>query len=80
MTVEEYLDLVEKGAQGAKQVVRGVRKVSRAVKRGRKGKAPSGMSKALKTANKKAKKKDGSFRMGWNRSKMMKYAHNIRGK
>ena len=78
MTVEEYLDLIEKAAQGGKQVVRGARKVSRAAKSVRKGKAPSGMSKALKIANKKAKLKSGKFRKGWNRSRMMKYAHKIR--
>lgn len=80
MTVEEYLDMIEKAAQGGKQVVRGTRKVSRAVKRARKGKAPSGMSKALKIANRKAKLKNGKWRKGWNQSRMMKYAHKIRGK
>ncbi len=56
------------------------RTVSQPVKSTRKGKAPSGMSKALKIANKKAKLKSGKFRKGWNRSRMMKYAHKIRGK
>ncbi len=78
LSIEEYLDLVERAAQGGKQVVRGARKVSRAVKSVRKGKAPSGMSKALKTANKKAKLKSGKWRKGWNQSRMMKYAHKIR--
>ena len=80
MTVEEYLDMGERMAQGGKQVVRGVRKASRAVKKVRRGKAPSGMSKALKLANSKAKKKNGDFKKGWNKSRMMKYAHKIRGK
>lgn len=80
MTVEEYLDLIEKIAQGGKQVVKGARRVSKAAKKVRRGKAPSGMSRALKRANSRAKKKDGSFRKGWNRSKMMKYAHKIRRK
>ena len=80
MTVEEYLDMVERMAQGGKQVVRGVRKASRAVKNVRRGKATSGMSKALKLANSKAKKKNGDFKKGWNKSRMMKYAHKIRGK
>ena len=80
MTVEEYLDMVERMAQGGKQVVRGVRKASRAVKKVRRGKAPSGMAKALKLANSKAKKKNGDFKKGWNKSRMMKYAHKIRGK
>ena len=44
----------------------------------RKGKAPRGMSSALKKANKKAKLKSGKFRKGWDRSRMMKYAHKIR--
>ncbi len=78
MTVEEYLDLIEKAAQGGKQVVRGARKVSGAVKSVRKGKAPSGMSKALKIANEKAKLKSGKFRKGWDQSRLMSYAHKIR--
>lgn len=80
LTVEEYLDLVERAAAGGKKAIRGAREVTRAVRKVRKGKAPSGMSKALRTANKKAKLKSGKFRKGWNQSRMMKYAHKIRRK
>jgi len=87
MTVEEYLRLTGRAGQlqyidddtlSKKASKRMARKVSRAAKPVRKGKAPSGMSKALKTANKKAKLKSGKFRKGWDRSRMMKYAHKIR--
>ena len=50
MTVEEYLDLVERAAQGGKQVVRGVRKVSKAVKKARSSKKDPKMAKALRKA------------------------------
>lgn len=33
------------------------------------------LGRALKKVNKRAKKKDGSFRKGWNRSKVFKMAH-----
>ncbi len=90
MTVEEYLALIEAaqvavgtraltpvvGARAGKKVAQtGARAQRRAS-----GKALRGMSAAMKKANKRAKKKDGSFRKGWNKSKMMKYAHKIRGK
>lgn len=38
------------------------------------------MSRAMKKANDKARKKDGSFRKGWDQSRMMSYAHKIRRK
>jgi len=76
MSLEEYLRLVERRDDLADLV----RMPSVPSKPKRKGKAPRGMSAAMKKANKRAKKKDGSFRKGWNRSKLMKYAHKIRGK
>ena len=36
------------------------------------------MSRALSEANAKAKKKNGSFRAGWNQSKLMTHAHMLR--
>ncbi len=43
----------------------------------RKGKKNPKLSKAMKKARVAAKKKDGSFRKGWNQSKMMKHAHKL---
>jgi len=38
------------------------------------------MSRALTEANEKAKKKNGSFRSGWDQSKLMTEAHRLRRK
>ena len=77
MTVEEYLDLIEKAAQGGKQIVRGARKVKRAVKK-RSGKKDPKMARALKKANAMGKKKNGGFKKGWSQSKIMKKAHQLK--
>ena len=78
MTVEEYLDLVEKAAHGGKQVVRGVRKVGRAVKKARSGKKDPKMARALRKANSMGRKKSGGFKKGWSQGKIMKKAHQLR--
>lgn len=44
----------------------------------RKGKANPALSRAMKKAYKKAHLKNGKFRKGWNRSRMLKYAHKIK--
>ena len=36
------------------------------------------LSRALKKANARAKKKNGSYKKGWNASKTMKYAHKLK--
>ena len=77
MTVEEYLDLIEKAAQGGKQIVRGARKVKRAVKK-RSGKKDPKMARALKKANARGKKKNGGFKKGGSQSKIMKKAHQLK--
>mgnify|MGYP001198901470 CR=1 FL=1 len=46
--------------------------------RKRKGKKNPALSRAMKKAYKKAHLKNGKFRKGWNRSKMLKYAHKIK--
>ena len=79
MTVEEYLDLIEKAAQGGKQVIRGARKVSKAVKK-RTGKKDPKMGRALKKANAMGRKKSGGFKKGWSQGKIMKKAHQLRRK
>ncbi len=38
------------------------------------------MSRALKAANKKARKKDGSFKKGWGRGRVMSEAHRLKKK
>ena len=80
MTVEEYLDLVERAARGGKQVVRGVRKVGRAVKKARSGKKDPKMAKALKKANSMMRTKSGKLRKGATQAKIMKKAHQHRRK
>ena len=79
MTVEEYLDLIEKAAQGGKQVIRGARKVKRAVKK-RTGRKDPKMARALKKANAMARKKNGGFKKGKTQRWVMKKAHQLRRK
>lgn len=79
MTVEEYLDLIEKAAQGGKQVIRGARKVKRAVKK-RTGKKDPKMARALKNANAWGRTKSGKLRKGVTQAKIMKKAHALRRK
>jgi hypothetical protein len=79
MTVEEYLDLIEKAAQGGKQITRGVRKVSKAVKK-RSGRKDPKMARALKKANSMARKKNGGFKKGKTQRWVMKKAHQLRRK
>jgi len=44
----------------------------------RKGKKNPRLSRAMKKAYKKAHLKNGKFRKGWDRSRMLKYAHKIK--
>jgi len=44
----------------------------------RKRKKNPALSRAMKKAYKHAHKKNGKFRKGWNRSRMLKYAHKIK--
>ncbi len=43
----------------------------------KKGKPNPKLKRAMKKAHSVAKKKDGSFKKGWNASKMMKHAHKL---
>jgi len=52
--------------------------VTKTSKPKRKGKKNPALSRAMKKAYKKAHLKNGKFRKGWNRSKMLKYAHKIK--
>lgn len=77
LTMEEYNALLR--LQSSERESEGTRLSNRRSKR-RKGRAPSGMSRAMKRANEKARKKDGSFRKGWDQARLMSYAHKIRRK
>ena len=82
MTVEEYLELLERTASNVKRVgkaARTIKKETRPIRR-KAGKAAKGMASALKKANAKARKKDGSFRKGYDQARVMRMAHKIRRK
>ena len=79
LTLEEYEALrsligSERESEGAMEEAKETRRTRR------KTKSDRNMSKALRMANNRAKKKNGDFRKGWNRSRMMKYAHKLRAK
>jgi hypothetical protein len=79
LTLEEYEALrslisSERESEGAQEEAKEARKTRRKTPNDRK------MSKAMDMAHSKAKKKNGDFRKGWNRSRLMKYAHSLRRK
>ena len=80
MTVEEYLDLLERTAANVKRVGRAARTIQKETKPARRkaGKAVKGMAAALRKANKLARKKNGSFKKGYDQARVMRMAHKIR--
>ena len=82
MTVEEYLDLLERTATNVKRVGRAARTIQKETRPARKraGKAVKGMAAALRKANKMARKKNGSFKKGYDQARVMRMAHKIRRK
>ena len=77
--MEEYQALLR--LQSSERESEGARLSQRSRKpRKRKGKPLRGMKSAMKKAHARAKKKDGSFRKGWDQSRLMSYAHKVRGK
>lgn len=79
MTLDEYealrrLITSERESEGAEEQAKESRRTRKKTSNDR------NMSKAMRMANERAKKKNGDFRKGWNRSKMMKYAHKLRAK
>lgn len=82
MSVEEYLQLIEATAKNVKRVGKASRTIARETRPVRKkaGKAAKGMARALKKANAQARKKDGSFRKGYDQARVMRLAHKIRRK
>lgn len=83
MSVEEYLTIMkglnQDEAASFSSATRSERKKGR-VKITRKGVSNPKMSRALVKANKMGKKKAGGFKKGWNQSKIMKKAHQLRRK
>lgn len=67
MSLEEYLELTRTNSLPPRA------KVSKPAKR--QGTPNPKLAKALKDANKKARKKDGSFRKGYDKARVMKMAH-----
>ena len=80
MTVEEYLELLERTASNVKRVGRAARTIQKETRPARRkaGKAVKGMAAALKKANAKARKKNGSFKKGYDQARVMRMAHQIR--
>ncbi len=78
--MEEYLQLIEATARNVKRVGKASRTIARETRpvRRKAGKAVKGMASALKKANAKARKKDGSFRKGYDQARVMRDAHKIR--
>jgi hypothetical protein len=75
MSLEEYLRLVENRGDLADLV----KKPSRSKKK-RVGKKDPKMARALRKANGMGRKKNKSFKKGWNQSKIMRKAHQLRRK
>jgi hypothetical protein len=77
LTTEEYEALLrlqssERESEGARLTAR------RAKPKRRKGRTAKGMGAALREANKRARKKNGDFRKGYNQRRVMQMAHKIR--
>ena len=70
MSLEEYLALVGPSPRAAAK--------SAAPKPKRKGKSDPKMARALKKANAMGRKKNKSFKKGWNQGKIMSKAHQLR--
>ena len=77
MTLEEYQQLLEaiEFGQRMKTTKQGT---SPPTKKKRSGRTDPNMSKALELANKKARKKDGSYKKGYDQARLMREAHKIR--
>lgn len=74
LTTEEYAELLAAARKPAAPPPSA--KPTRS--RSRKGRTAPGMAAALREANKKARKKNGDFRKGYNQSRVMQMAHKIR--
>ena len=80
MTVEEYLELLERTARNVERVGKASRKIARdtAPDRRRAGKAAKGLGKAMKEANRRLRTKSGKLRKGKTQADVARLAHKIR--
>jgi hypothetical protein len=77
MSLEEYLALHDAlHQQGVVMRTPSAKRTESKPKR--KGTPLKGMASALKKANAKARKKNGSFKKGWTQARVMKEAHRLR--
>ena len=74
LTTEEYAELLTAVSRSATRSA----PPPTPKKKSRKGRTASGMAAALREANKKARKKNGDFRKGYNQRRVMEMAHKIR--
>jgi len=80
MTVEEYLDLLERTASNVRRVGKAARTIeteTRPVRR-KAGKAAKGMGRAMKEANERLRTKSGKLRKGKTQADVARLAHKIR--
>lgn len=75
LTTEEFLDLLNTHRGPSSISARG-----RSSQKKRKGRKDPKLGRAMKAAHARAKKKNGDFRKGWNKSRMMSYAHKLRSR
>jgi hypothetical protein len=80
MTVEEYLDLLERTAKNVGKVGKATRTIERETRpvRRKAGKAAKGLGKAMKEANKRLRKKNGQLKKGKTQADVARLAHKIR--
>ena len=80
MSVEEYLELLERTARNVERVGKATRKIERSTRPARKkaGKAAKGMGRAMKEANKRLRTKSGKLRKGKTQADVARLAHKIR--
>ena len=74
LSTEEYAELLA-AASRSRAVVR---KAVKSSTKTRKGRTAKGMGAALREANRKARKKNGEFRKGYDQKRVMQMAHKIR--
>ena len=80
MSVEEYLELLERTARNVERVGKATRKIERSTRPARKkaGKAAKGMGRAMREANKRLRTKSGKLRKGKTQADVARLAHKIR--
>lgn len=80
MTVEEYLQLLERTADNVQRVGKATRTIARETKKTRRraGKAAKGMARAMRDANRRLRTKSGKLRKGKTQADVARLAHKIR--